>query len=146
MSLTTGVLIALLIVYFLSKTGQRKPSRNQQNQAGRKQSPYRAASIRPGTGACQAATGLGNKRFLSSNVPQLPLASCSQESCSCRYRRHADRRSEEDRRASFSLQADLYSVSGNADRRNATLGRRSEDSDYAGSIDQIDYDNIKWTS
>ncbi len=146
MGLTTAVLIALLILYFFSKTGQAKPSRKQQSQTSRKHSPYQAASIRPGSGACQAATRLGAKRFLSSNVPQLPLASCSQDSCACRYQRHVDRRSEEDRRASFSMQADLYSVSGNAERRSGSPGRRSEDRDYAGSIEQLDYNNIKWTS
>ena len=146
MGLTTAVLIALLIVYFFSKTGQGKPSRKPQSQASRKHSPYQSASIRPGPEACQTAKRLGAKRFLSSNVPQLPLASCSQDSCACRYQRHVDRRSEEDRRASFSMQADLYSVSGNAERRSGSLGRRSEDKDYAGSIDQIDYDKIKWTS
>lgn len=60
--------------------------------------PWGSVSVVPGGGACATARRLVNRRWLSGEAPRLPLAGCDSARCQCRYRRHADRRDEEDRR------------------------------------------------
>lgn len=65
-------------------------------------SSYRAVEVLPGQdGCCTAAGSILGKRFLSDEVPMLPLTTCDAESCGCTYKLHADRRrsSSPDRRA-----------------------------------------------
>ena len=64
-------------------------------------SRYRAVEVVPeGAGCCGAAREISGKRFLSNEVPQLPLADCDRAICNCRYELFADRRRShrEDRR------------------------------------------------
>lgn len=54
---------------------------------------FHAVSIKPGTGACSAASAAASERWLSREAPQLPLVGCtSPESCRCTYQHHEDRR------------------------------------------------------
>lgn len=58
---------------------------------------YRAVSLESRS-ACTAVRGCAGKRYLMREVPRLPLAGCATPSaCTCRFRKHADRR-EADRR------------------------------------------------
>jgi hypothetical protein len=59
---------------------------------------YGAVSLWPCLEACGAAWKMQGERFLSSEKPELPLASCDQKNCECRYREHDDRRVDDDRR------------------------------------------------
>lgn len=60
-----------------------------------------AVSIERDLLPCDAATALADKRFLSHEAPDLPLAGCDRDKCSCRYMHHSDRRSNEERRLPF---------------------------------------------
>ena len=64
-------------------------------------SRYRGVEVIPdGSGCCNAALEASGKRFLSSEVPRLPLPGCDRTICNCRYELFTDRRRShrEDRR------------------------------------------------
>ena len=63
-------------------------------------SRYSAISIRPGENSCSAALRMEGERFLLAEAPDLPLEACDQTICNCKFRNHADRRSNGDRRES----------------------------------------------
>lgn len=92
--------------------------------------PFRATSIVPGFGACNAVKAVAGKRFLDVDkaVPRLPLSDCDAKKCRCNYEHHHDRREDQDgRRHPRSLQSDLYDQTGNEDRRGKRRGRRKTD-------------------
>lgn len=65
--------------------------------AGRKPSntggDYRAVSFAPSIECYAAAKNAAGKRYLLREAPRLPLADCSMPAnCSCKFRKHADRR------------------------------------------------------
>ena len=137
------ILIVAIAIFLavLSLLGSKKSSTNKRRannlsvkKAGNglveASSPYRATSISCGANACSSAREIGGKRFLDveQSVPILPLSGCDAESCKCTYKHHDDRRSEdEERRHVNSLRADLYTHSGNDDRRQSKRGRRKSD-------------------
>jgi hypothetical protein len=89
------------------------------------QGAFRAVSIVRGSPCCATAAEYGDKRFLVSETPALPLAGCSMSGqCSCTYRKHADRRSGEDRR--FSMPGEKSQWYHGGERRNPR-GRRHDD-------------------
>ena len=56
---------------------------------------WHAVSVKPGAGACPAATSAKDQRWLSREAPQLPLPGCTRpDTCHCTYRHHEDRRGE----------------------------------------------------
>lgn len=63
--------------------------------------PFRAVSIRPGEGSCEAARQFGGMRFLCAKAPRLPLPECNAAECNCTYVHFADRRSGQDRRRAY---------------------------------------------
>jgi hypothetical protein len=67
----------------------------------RTDSRFRAVSIRPGEGSCEAARQFGKMRFLCTKAPRLPVPECTAATCNCRYVHYADRRSGQDRRARY---------------------------------------------
>ncbi len=59
---------------------------------------FRAVSIAPSIGCCAAAKHATGKRVLLREAPRLPLETCTMPtSCSCKFRKDADRR-DSDRR------------------------------------------------
>jgi hypothetical protein len=55
--------------------------------------PWHAVSVVGQFGACPAAEGLRDKRFLSDEAPPLPLPECSSPRlCKCIYCHYSDRR------------------------------------------------------
>lgn len=80
-------------------------------------SSWQSVSIVPGAGACEAAQGLRQKRFLARNAPRLPLPTCTnQDNCQCKYQRYSDRRTGA-RRAEDQLAGKRSAVSGPERRR-----------------------------
>ena len=86
---------------------------------------FRAVSIRPGEGCCEAARQFGKLRFLSAKAPRLPVPECTAAACHCRYVHFADRRSGRDRRARYDWvrERELGVVN-----RRSSRGRRESDS------------------
>ena len=59
---------------------------------------FRAVSLAPSTRCCEAAKQAAGKRVLLREAPRLPLEACTMPAnCSCKFRKHADRR-DRDRR------------------------------------------------
>ena len=60
---------------------------------GHPKHPWHAVSVAGEPGACPAAKGLRDKRFLSDEAPPLPLPECSSPlRCKCIYVHYLDRR------------------------------------------------------
>lgn len=58
-------------------------------------SAYRALEIIPGPRACAVAKRFAKHRFLLGEAPTPPLAGCDQQgSCTCKFQKYADRRTE----------------------------------------------------
>lgn len=82
-------------------------------------------SVVKGDYTCPAAMATREKRFLSGEAPQLPLADCGDpRRCTCHYQHHADRRSGKRRARDSGLPVRDYS---GRDRRGAARGRRAGD-------------------
>lgn len=90
-------------------------------------SRYRGVQV-TGNGAdcCDAVQAVAGKRFLSKEVPMLPLTGCAANDCRCRYELFDDRRTEI-RRAS-DVAYDIASQLREQDNRSSTMsGRRLDD-------------------
>lgn len=84
-----------------------------------------AVSVVPDLMGCAAVRGIENRRFLSAEAPPLPLAGCDVERCTCHYRHHADRRSEEDRRLQIGAFGGFGAMMPEDDRRDKKDRRKS---------------------
>ena len=87
---------------------------------------WRSVEIRPGLIACRGVSKIANKVFLASEAPSLPLGTCSEKTCQCKYLHLDDRRSGEDRRSPITQIGALF-VDDQDDDRRATIGRRATD-------------------
>ena len=124
--MTTIILIAVAIGLFLL-FAKRKKSKPRKATPVQESNPYRSVSVCFDGDACDGVKALADKRFLTSNTPLLPLLDCTSETCSCRYSHYSDRRDfDEDRRLPSSLKSNLFSDSGNSERR-VKRGRRTGD-------------------
>ena len=100
--------------------------------AGNK-STYRGVQvIGDGPNCCEAVQAAAGKRFLSHEVPMLPLTGCAADDCRCRYELFDDRRTEVRRGSDVVLDiaSQLYEQD---DRRSVLSGRRSDDQ-YSATI------------
>ncbi len=88
---------------------------------------FHAISIRARPDACDAARALHGQRFLSATAPTLPLPGCDAHTCHCRFARHRDRRSGEDRRSPFQGGYGGSSTRREQDRRESPDRRRGGD-------------------
>lgn len=86
---------------------------------------YAAVSVDPGRQACRAAKKLEGERFLSTEAPSLPLADCDESTCGCHYRKHEDRRADEDRRNNLGRFGG-FAPHQNNDKRSAARDRRTK--------------------
>ena len=91
----------------------------------RERNRWHAVIITGPNSACAAAKACKGKRFLSAEVPLLPLAGCTSVRCECKYRHFDDRRSAPRRRE------EVIGVSASAGRadseRRKKGGRRTTD-------------------
>ena len=84
------------------KTAREQPAKKRTPVATPKASTagagFRAVSLAPSLICCAAATRATGKRLLLREAPRLPLQGCTMPtSCSCKFRKNADRR-DRDRR------------------------------------------------
>jgi hypothetical protein len=85
---------------------------------------YRGVQIIAGDeGCCRVARILAGQRFLSDEIPKLPLDQCDATECRCRYKLFHDRRTGERRLSDFGydiiceLRTDNNQRNGSGDRR-----------------------------
>lgn len=109
---------------FFRVSTDAKPGARRGSPTPAKDGRFRAVSIRPGDGSCEAARQFGNLRFLSAKAPRLPVPECTAAVCNCRYVHYSDRRSGLDRRRTYdwTRERDLDVVN-----RRSGRGRRSTD-------------------
>jgi hypothetical protein len=90
---------------------------------------WKAASVNPGRGACEASRVLAGKRFLLNEIPHLPLTACDAARCDCKYAHHNDRRNPEHerRQPETALQTQLHGQSPQGKCRRRRRGRRRTD-------------------
>jgi hypothetical protein len=85
---------------------------------------YQAVEVVPCLKACEAAREVSGTRFLARRAPALPLGICDRKAhCTCRFRKHDDRRVGPQRNPYASELVRSYP---GQDRRR-TRGRRSSD-------------------
>lgn len=117
-------------------TAKKKPG-------GSKASPYQAASITSNDSACacDAVKAIEGNRFLSRDIPVLPLQDCTSPNCTCSYTRYHDRRGfNGDRRAIASIAASQIQMNRqgkNSNHRNQTPGRRTVDGNAPESLESL---------
>ena len=60
---------------------------------------HRSVTIMHARASCPAVKALTGHRFLTRDAPQLPLPNCTlSRQCQCSFRKHDDRRDDDDRR------------------------------------------------
>jgi len=106
---------------------QSAPSKKAANDSDYKSSKYRGVQVTVNTDACcEAAREIAGQRFLSDDVPMLPLNDCDANNCQCSYKLYDDRRTDF-RRASdvgFDIATQL---SDDNNRSSGVSGRRIDD-------------------
>ena len=114
---------------FLAKLTGKNTARLNAASAKREacKSKYRSVQVNAvGSDCCAAVKAIAGKRFLSDEVPMLPLDGCDMIDCGCTYELHDDRRAEV-RRAS-DLTYDIASQLCTDNKRSSlSSGRRSDD-------------------
>lgn len=86
---------------------------------------FHAVSVSLGANCCDAIKQFTDTRFLTTEAPKLPLEACDKTQCSCRFRRHADRRRESRRLADSGVFTMPVAFKG--DEQRAGRGRRKSD-------------------
>ena len=106
------------------RSSAKKPAKKQSDSS---KSRYRAVQIHSqARDACAAVQALAGRRFLSDEVPKLPLEDCDAAECRCTYRLYDDRRA--DVRRSSDLTYDIASQLHTNNNRNDNIpGRRKSD-------------------
>ena len=90
-------------------------------------SSYRGVQVnRTRVGCCDAVRAIAGKRFLSHEIPMLPLADCDATACGCSYQLFEDRRTGMRRDSPVSSGASHQYRTWD-DRKKASQGRRRDD-------------------
>ncbi len=112
---------------FASLTGERSAQTTKKSKRTDENNNYRGVEvIGNGDGCCEAAQTIKGKRFLSDDVPLLPLDGCDASDCKCSYKRFDDRRT--DIRRGSDVAFDIASELCEQDNRSGeSSGRRSDD-------------------
>ena len=89
--------------------------------------PYHCVACKCSLGNCPGVASMKGKVFLVGDDHKLPVPECTASRCRCRYVHYPDRRrKQDDRRAAFGLEQEMYKYTHDRDRR-ISLGRRVED-------------------
>jgi hypothetical protein len=118
-----GPIPMLLKTRTAPKISEARTSRPVERGKAVKKEAWHSVSIIRGRQACATVAELNGRKWLSAEAPQLPIKGCDAKHCECRYRHHADRRSD-DRRETDGL------VSGppkHGERRTGQVDRRNKE-------------------
>jgi hypothetical protein len=76
-----------------SEPGAKNPKPNARLKRAKTAGDFRAVEIAPRILCCEAAKKASGKRYLLSKAPRMPLMGCTMPmTCSCMFRKNADRR------------------------------------------------------
>ena len=112
---------------FASLAGKRSTQKTTTEKCDSEKSKYRSVEVNINhTGCCEAVQAIAGKRFLSNEVPMLPLIDCDASDCNCSYKLFHDRRA--DIRRGSDVPFDIASQFCKQDNRSSSSpGRRSHD-------------------
>ena len=87
---------------------------------------YPAVTIATGMNCCAAVRALEGKRILAGQAPALPMPKCTMPAeCRCRFKKHVDRRDDEQgRRFLYGQESSAWYAGG---QRRKSRGRRDKD-------------------
>lgn len=87
---------------------------------------YPAVTIVTGAECCGAVSALTGPRILATHAPALPLPNCTMSAdCGCRFKKHVDRRDDEQgRRFQYGQERGAWYAGG---QRRESRGRRDKD-------------------
>ena len=106
---------------------QTAPSKKAANDSNYESSKYRGVQVTANNDACcDAAKAIVGQRFLSNDVPMLPLDDCDSNNCQCTYKLYDDRRTD-CRRASDVCFDIATQLSEDNNRSSDVVGRRIDD-------------------
>jgi hypothetical protein len=99
------VIVILILAFFLFRrtkaTTKRRPTPPSRVGKAQPDPKFHAVSLEISGTACEAAKALGDKRFLASAAPHIPLPECDAPDCNCHFIHHDDRRVGLDRRKQY---------------------------------------------
>jgi len=106
--------------------GKKEPQ-NKNNLAPEKaKTKYHAIQVIPCESSCDPARWISSKKYLVSELYELPLASCDKrDDCRCKFKHYDDRRLNEDRRTDSIVLQNTFS--GDETRVQKKRGRRDND-------------------
>lgn len=105
---------------------QAAPSKKAANDSSYESSKYRSVQVTVNTDVCcEAARAIAGQRFLSNDVPKLPLDGCDVHNCQCTYKLYDDRRT--DFRRASDVAFDIATQLCEDNNRSDTTGRRNDD-------------------
>ena len=136
MKLIVGILVAVIIIFFVVRSRQSKPTGERRSIPRpidvTSTSTFHAVSIICPDSACAAAKALQGTRVLSNEAPQLPLADCDVSNCECRFSHHKDRRGKNDRRDPYREAVGGETGKFKKEQRHRRDRRNSDPDDYFG--------------
>ena len=71
---------------------------------------WRSVKIKPGLICCKGAESMKAKVYFAADAPTLPIASCTEKQCQCKYAHLDDRRDGHDRREATEYSATLFNL------------------------------------
>lgn len=115
--------------FFLTRV-RASPGSGKSEQAEAK-SKHAGLEFVPDKHCCDAATAMGSRRFLISEAPKVPLATCSDPGlCRCKYRNVDDRRAGDDRRSVVGALSRDMPIGDERTNKRAGRERRKESISY----------------
>ena len=92
------VLIVLASIWHWFHNVKHQSMQKIRVQAKREPQRFHGVSIRPCSQSCEQVLAMKKVRFLSRETPSLPVDGCINQTCTCSYSHHKDRRHVDDRR------------------------------------------------
>lgn len=121
----------------LAKLLGKGPEHERRTSNAKPASLYRGVQIVAGEeGCCRFAKILDGQRFLSDEIPKLPLDQCDVDECRCRYKLFDDRRTGERRLSDFGVDI-ISELRTDENQRGDVSDRRGESKDEAASFPRI---------
>ncbi len=94
------LILLYIVLFWLHRNSNARLIHKQKSPSSTKprEKTYQGTSIKLCSQACEPVSTLKGKRFLPSEITELPIYGCTNPACACTYLHHDDRRSKNDRR------------------------------------------------
>jgi hypothetical protein len=124
------VIAGIAVAAFFLTRARANPASGKKKSA-RPKGQYAGLEFIPDKPCCDAATTMGSRRFLISEAPKVPLATCSDPAlCRCKYRNVDDRRAGDERRSVVGALSKGMPIGDERTNNRAGRDRRKESISY----------------